>query len=72
MSVLYGCIYMQCVCVCVWTMCADQKRVPDPLELELQTAVNGHISAGNPSQTFYRSSESSEWVLFSAISLAPK
>jgi hypothetical protein len=32
---------------CMYACHIDQKRVPDPLELELQVGVNQHVGAGN-------------------------
>lgn len=37
-------------CKCAVCLCSDhvgQKRVLDPLELELQTAVKHHVGTGN-------------------------
>lgn len=34
-----------------------QRRVPDPLELELQAVVNHHVGAGNRAQALCKSSK---------------
>jgi hypothetical protein len=41
MSVLPACMYVHCI-----RDLGGQKRVLDPLELELQTAVSHHVGAG--------------------------
>jgi hypothetical protein len=38
---------------------SGQKRVSDPLELDLQMAVNHHVGAGKQTQVFCRSSKCS-------------
>jgi hypothetical protein len=47
----YLCIGVFCLHVCMCTMCmpgaCDQKKVPDPLELELWMVVSHHLSSGN-------------------------
>lgn len=42
-----------CISVCTAQMSVDprdQQRVSDPVGLELQMIVNGHLGAGNPTQ----------------------
>ena len=46
-----------------------QKRVLDPLELELQMGVSHHVGAGNWTEVLYKSSQCSELLnqLFSPL-----
>ena len=42
--------YFSCICVCVphtHSVQECQKKMSDPLELELQTVVSCHVGAGN-------------------------
>lgn len=43
---------------CVWSTHRSQKKALDPLELELQKAVNFHVGAGNITWVFHKSSHS--------------
>jgi hypothetical protein len=38
---------MQSRTMCVPDACGGQKRMPNPLELELQVVVSHHVGAGN-------------------------
>jgi hypothetical protein len=42
---------------CVYSVHGDQKRSLDAQELELQTIVNHHVSAGNETQVLWKSSQ---------------
>lgn len=55
---------LSCVCVCVCA-CVGQKRVSDPLELELQVAVSCLIWVPG---TLPRSSLQEQWILFKELS----
>ena len=46
------CMSILPVCISVYQVCSlsAQERASDALELELQTAVNGHVGAGNQTQ----------------------
>jgi hypothetical protein len=48
------------VCLCTACMLGAQrgyKRALDPLEQELQTVLNLHVGAGNPTQVLCKSSQ---------------
>lgn len=50
---LYMCECFVCISVCIAQMSGDprdQQRVSDPVGLELQMIVNGHLGAGNSTQ----------------------
>lgn len=39
------------VCMCVLGACEGQKRVQDPLELELGMIVSHHVDVGEPNSS---------------------
>lgn len=47
---------------CMPGACRGQRRVLDPLELQLQTAVRPHVSVGNWAWAFCKSSKSSSYL----------
>ena len=48
------------ICICtVCVTCEGQKRVLDPLELELQMVMNQHVGARNQTQVLIRTNKSS-------------
>ena len=55
---VHGCL--TCIHVCTPYLCSalrDQKRGPDPLELECPMVVSSHVGAGNWTQVFCKSSQ---------------
>lgn len=51
---MYVCLHVHMCIMCVPSTLRSQKRVLGPLVLELQVAMNHHVSAGNQNSVLYK------------------